>query len=762
MPVPPASTDPARIQLRVGDPRALSALAKAAANAGMEVVPGGAGPAPHVVVAQWPPCDAFTGLLDLRDRPELLAVVAAGDTAAAEEAMDAGAGDCLMLPLRVSEAEMRLAGALRRVRERAALADTAAMVDALPTGLAVLDADGRIAHVNPAMEAVTGFPAAGLLGMRVGRDPLLGPDTAMVADAFRRARSGGAADAELTVRYAGGAQRAVTARVSASRDDTGTVTGYLLTLRDPTENERTHAALGRLAAATGERTGAVHARLAREAALLAGVHAAVLMRNDPEGQCIMGEVRAELPVGTVIPSDARLSRERVLRCGPGEVIVAIPLLVGGRDWGQLAVVADERTREETGRLLDRFARVAVLAVADADARDGRGDPDRDPMTGLPLHNAFFSRLTEAVASARAARRPLSLVIMDVDRLKRLNDQRGHAAGDAAVKEVARRLRAGARPGDLVARIGGEEFAWLMDGADAAAALEAARRVRRAIAETPVDGAGTVTVSFGVAQLGGERGAAETPGELQRNAELAVEYAKLNNRNQCVAWSFDVAEQVFARRAAMPAEIPSLRVLKALAWAVDSKDPNTRRHSERVADLAVAIAQGLGWADWRRAQLREAGIVHDVGKIRVPDAILLKEGRLTDEEREVMNRHPEDGAQIVADVLSGDQAAWVRSHHERWDGGGYPDGLAGEQIPEEARVLALADAFDVMRSARTYKEARSLEWALGEAKANSGTQFWPRAVEVLEDLIARRVITEEHGGTLGAAEAAEEPAAVAAG
>jgi len=420
-------------------------------------------------------------------------------------------------------------------------------------------------------------------------------------------------------------------------------------------------------------------------------------------------------------------------------------------------VTAEDAHDEADRLLARFAGVAALALADADAREGRTEGSRDPLTGLPGHNAFFSRLTEAVASARAARRPLSLVIMDIDRLKRLNDQKGHSAGDTVVGEVARRLEAAAGDGDLVARIGGEEFAWLMDGADAVAALEAARRVRRHIAETPVPGVGEVTASFGVAQLGGEQGAAETPGELQRNAELAVEYAKLRGRNTVIAWSFDVTEEVFARRAAMPAETPSLRAMKALAWAVDSKDPNTFRHSERVADLAVTIAMAMGWSDSRRVQLREAGIVHDVGKIAVPDAVLLKDGPLDDAERAVINRHPETGAKIVADVLSAEQASWVRAHHERWDGGGYPDGLAGEQIPEEARVLALADAFDVMRSPRTYKAARSLEWALGEAKANSGTQFWPPAVEALERVIARGLVQEEI--TL---EPAGGPAAVAAG
>lgn len=270
----------------------------------------------------------------------------------------------------------------------------------------------------------------------------------------------------------------------------------------------------------------------------------------------------------------------------------------------------------------------------------------------------------------------------------------------------------------------------------------------------------VTASFGIAQLGGGSGAAETPGDMQRNAELALQFAKFNGRNECVAWSFEVAEQVYARRADMPAETPSLRAMRALAWAVDSRDPNTYEHSERVANLAVTIASALGRTHERCIQLREAGIVHDVGKIAVPDAILLKDGRLTDAEMDEMKRHPEVGAKIVADVLSADQAVWVRGHHERWDGRGYPDGLAGEEIPEEARVLALADAFDVMRSARTYKEARDPPGRWGEARAKLGSQFWPVAVEALERLVAEGVITDalaaarEDSGAFAATAAAD--------
>jgi putative nucleotidyltransferase with HDIG domain len=203
-------------------------------------------------------------------------------------------------------------------------------------------------------------------------------------------------------------------------------------------------------------------------------------------------------------------------------------------------------------------------------------------------------------------------------------------------------------------------------------------------------------------------------------------------------------------------------MRALAWAVDAKDPHTHRHSARVADLAVRLATALGWTVTRAAQLREAGLVHDVGKIAVPDAILFKPGALSAPERREMCRHAEVGAAIVADVLSQEQAAWVRSHHERWDGGGYPDGLVGEDIPEEARLLALADSWDVIVSARSYKPARDLTEALAEVRRCSGTQFWPPAVEALERLVAAGAVEAPADPPAGAAAAERSPVAALPG
>jgi HD-GYP domain-containing protein (c-di-GMP phosphodiesterase class II) len=199
-------------------------------------------------------------------------------------------------------------------------------------------------------------------------------------------------------------------------------------------------------------------------------------------------------------------------------------------------------------------------------------------------------------------------------------------------------------------------------------------------------------------------------------------------------------------------------LRALTAAIDAKDPYTRGHSERVAFLCGALSQAMGHGDEAAERARVAGLVHDIGKIGVPEAILCKAGRLTDEEFEAIKRHPEIGHRILAgidplhDVLPG-----VLHHHERWDGRGYPHKLAGEKIPLIARIIGLADTFDAMSSTRSYRPALPREHVLREIEKGSGTQFDPRIVDAFrgidlrgyDELLAQRPVVPEPA-TLGLA------------
>lgn len=182
-------------------------------------------------------------------------------------------------------------------------------------------------------------------------------------------------------------------------------------------------------------------------------------------------------------------------------------------------------------------------------------------------------------------------------------------------------------------------------------------------------------------------------------------------------------------------------VQALALCVDAKDPYTRNHSERVATYAEGIAESLGLDAEHVQRVRSAGLLHDVGKIAVPDAILLSPDRLSEEEFEVMKGHSAAGERVVAGAGLTEISRWIRGHHERVDGRGYPDGLAGEAIPLEARILAVADSFEAMTSDRYYRAALPLEQALGELQHCAGSQFDGSIVDVM----VRWVSSREHGG-----------------
>jgi HD-GYP domain-containing protein (c-di-GMP phosphodiesterase class II) len=182
-------------------------------------------------------------------------------------------------------------------------------------------------------------------------------------------------------------------------------------------------------------------------------------------------------------------------------------------------------------------------------------------------------------------------------------------------------------------------------------------------------------------------------------------------------------------------------LRRVAGAIDAREPATAGHSERVAEMAAMIAVEAGWLSRRTRQLREAALVHDVGKVCVPEEILQWPGPLTPEDYEIVKAHAPVGAQIAAIVCMPIQVEWIRHHHERWDGRGYPDGLSGEEIPEGAVILGLADAWDAMTHRSWTGEAMDGEQALAECRREAGAQFAPWAVDALEAALDRATFPE---------------------
>jgi HD-GYP domain-containing protein (c-di-GMP phosphodiesterase class II) len=196
-----------------------------------------------------------------------------------------------------------------------------------------------------------------------------------------------------------------------------------------------------------------------------------------------------------------------------------------------------------------------------------------------------------------------------------------------------------------------------------------------------------------------------------------------------------------RAAALPAHAGELTRrqgvarLRAAARHIDDLDPTTAGHSERVAELAARLAIEVGWSGARVRRLREAALVHDVGKIAVPRSVLLTPGGLTFEQFAQVKEHAAAGARLVSDFMSAAETSWVRHHHERWDGRGYPDGVAGEDIPDGAAILCLADSWDAMRRRAWIGQPLSVAEAVEECRRESGHQFAPWAVEALEAVVA---------------------------
>jgi diguanylate cyclase (GGDEF)-like protein/putative nucleotidyltransferase with HDIG domain len=356
----------------------------------------------------------------------------------------------------------------------------------------------------------------------------------------------------------------------------------------------------------------------------------------------------------------------------------------------------------------------------------------DPLTGLGNHRHFHERLQRELAQADEHSGMVSLCFLDIDDFKRVNDQFGHPAGDRVLSQVASRLRQGGES----FRLGGDEFAVLLVGMDEQLALATTQSIVQRIADTELGKAGAITVSAGVAtfpQHGRERDS------LIRLADGALYWAKEHGKNQVRLARADVAELSEFRRVASGVDrIARFRAAASLARAVDSRDAYTGSHSERVANLAAEVAAQLGLPAEEIELTRLAGSLHDLGKLAIPEEILRKPAALSDAERLVLERHPQIGYRMLESLGVDPIAYWVLHHHERWDGSGYPDGLAGERIPLGARIIFVSDAFDAMTSDRLYRDSLSYEDAIAEVERCSGSQFDPDVVNAFLACVGPRV------------------------
>jgi diguanylate cyclase (GGDEF)-like protein/putative nucleotidyltransferase with HDIG domain len=505
------------------------------------------------------------------------------------------------------------------------------------------------------------------------------------------------------------------------------------------------------AVAAGSPPAGIFALASSEAGRLLGAdHAAIVRYQDAARGLVLGRWTAaehdrhalsgvsELTPGGLLD---RLRAGEPIACDqtgddPTLVRMAAPVQTGAAPWGALVVAV--RAPHELGpgseERLQEYADLIAIALANAEDR-ARLDSHAatDHLTGLPNHRAFRERLADEVARARRHDRPLTVALVDIDGFRELNDRAGLEIADDVLAEVGRCLGRTIRDEDVLARMGGDEFGVIFVESDRHEALLVADRARRAVAEAPLRHRLRATISIGLCDLE----AASSEDELLRRADAALYWAKEHGRDLCWLYDPGVVRELDERERTRELDRSHALIgLRALARAIDAKDPDTQEHSERVAVLAARLAAARGWPPERVALLRDAALLHDVGKIGIPDAILLKAGSLDQAELAIVREHPVLGARIVGDVLDEEQVAWIARHHERPDGRGYPAALDGEAVPEGASLLALADAWDVMVSDRSYSPPMDISEALAEARSGAGTQFHASAVQALVTLADR--------------------------
>ncbi|HXC86268.1 MAG TPA: diguanylate cyclase [Candidatus Cybelea sp.] len=467
---------------------------------------------------------------------------------------------------------------------------------------------------------------------------------------------------------------------------------------------------------------------------------------------------------------------------PGTVsAIALPVTYADSLLGVLYVesskpcdFADEEIRL-LRTLADLFAGALHNAVTFQKAQE---QAITDGLTGVKTHRFLMEALSSEWKRSTRANRPFALVLMDLDRFKFVNDFYGHLEGDVVLQRVGHILEQNCRRSDVVARYGGDEFVILMPETSVEQAIQLASKLRGWVAADPLLRDKNITASFGIA---GFPVHGSTPQELIQVADSSMYLSKHQGGNSVSSaeqgdpkdtkrWKKDVLEaylgvtlkrqfstgpdafdEIYRRleqftrsliehgdgAAGDPVPPAVVDTVTSLALAIDAKDRYTQGHSQKVSAYSVMIAQALRMNQAEVEEIRLAGLLHDIGKVGIPEIILNKSGPLDATEWTTMKTHTELGAKILEPLAAMNRIReMVRHHHEFYDGTGYPDRLSADQIPLGARVIAIADAYDTITSERTYKKARNPEEAFSELERCASNQFDPEIVRGFVEAMRR--------------------------
>jgi diguanylate cyclase (GGDEF)-like protein/putative nucleotidyltransferase with HDIG domain len=511
-------------------------------------------------------------------------------------------------------------------------------------------------------------------------------------------------------------------------------------------------------------------------------------RRIPFGEGLVGRVARSGEIAVVRNFATDTSAGAPLLEGSASAVV-LPIVYGDQLHGVLCVETSglcDFTVEEL-QLLETLADLISGALHGAISfQKAQEQAITDGLTGVKTHRYFMETLSAEWKRATRAGRPFSVVLIDLDRFKFVNDFYGHLEGDLVLRRVGQILEENCRRSDIVARYGGDEYVVLMPETNAEQSRQLAGKLRTWICSDQLLREKNVTGSFGIATFPVH---GSTPQELIQVADAsmylskhqggnAVSTADHFDPNEARRWKRDVLEtylgvtlkkqlstgpavleEICSRleqfmRSLEATDIPAagptgmsfstqtpnnkaisvslpppvVETLTSLVTAVDAKDPFTNSHSQKVSSYAFALAGMLELDTAAAEEIRFAALLHDLGKVGIPETLLNKNGPLDSEEWELMKQHVEFGARILEKCNGFERIrAMVRHHHEFFDGSGYPQGLSGESIPLGARIIAIADAYDTITSERTYKRPRPAEEALAELERCGGAQFDPELV-----------------------------------
>jgi diguanylate cyclase (GGDEF)-like protein/putative nucleotidyltransferase with HDIG domain len=467
---------------------------------------------------------------------------------------------------------------------------------------------------------------------------------------------------------------------------------------------------------------------------------------------------------------------------PGSVsAIALPVTYAEQLLGVLYVESSEKCdfSEQEILLLRTLADLFAGALHNAlTFQKAQEQAITDGLTGVKTHRFLMEALSSEWKRSTRANRPFSLVLMDLDRFKFVNDFYGHLEGDVVLQRVGHILEQNCRRSDVVARYGGDEFVILMPETTVEQARQLASKLRGWVASDPLLRDKNITASFGIA---GFPVHGSTPQELIQVADSSMYLSKHQGGNSVSSaeqgdasdtkrWKKDVLEaylgvtlkrlfstgpeafeEIYRRLEQFTRSLTEqgggdppdglhpavVETVTSLALAIDAKDHYTQGHSQKVSAYSVMIAQALGMPEPEIEEVRLAGLLHDIGKVGIPEPILNKSGPLDASEWETMKTHTNLGAKILEPLEAMNRIRlMVRHHHEYYDGTGYPDRLEGDQIPQGARLIAIADAYDTITSERTYKKARTPEDAFGELERCAANQFDPELVRVFIETMRR--------------------------